>query len=283
MEHVSSGPSGRSPFGPVAPLPDGTARDGALRDPNPRFGYPVNRREQLSRWLDAAYRGRWLVLASLLLVALPTAFYAAGLPDQYHANTVLLVETGAGADLSDVLPEGAAESLGGGQGRQIENEILVLRQSDALTERTAAKLIQHGDAARALPMLQTADGSAPSVADVAGRLRGALAIAPEGRDLDAVRITATSTSPREAALVANLYAEAYLGRAREGSRASVNATRTFLESQVDSLSGELAAREEAVRAYMTREGAVRLDAEADRLVTQIAALEAQRDDARIAG
>lgn len=51
----------------------------------------------------------------------------------------------------------------------------------------------------------------------------------------------------------NLYAQAYLDRTRASSRASMSATRDFLTSQVDSLGGELTAREEAVRAYMTRE------------------------------
>ncbi|HEX8384631.1 MAG TPA: polysaccharide biosynthesis tyrosine autokinase [Rubricoccaceae bacterium] len=283
MEYVSSGTPGPRPFGPDGGPPDGTPRDGGLRDPNPRFGYPVDRGAQLREWVDVAYRGRWIILAALVAVVVPTVLYALSLPDQYRADTVLLVQTGEGSGLSDVLPEGAADALGGGQGRQIENEILVLRQSDALAAQTAAELLRRREAAGRLPILQTADGSAPSVDVVAARLRRALAITPEGRDVDAVRVSATSTSPVEAALVADLYAGAYLLRTRQGSRASVNATRTFLEGQVDSLGGELAAREEAVRAYMTREGAVRLDEEADRLVTQIAALEAQRDEARIAG
>jgi capsular exopolysaccharide synthesis family protein len=289
MEHVSYGPPGRRPGGFDAPVPDGTPRDGALRDPNPSFGYPypLDRGAQLREWVDVAYRGRYVILGVLLLVAVPAALYALSLPNQYRADTVLLVQTGQNTGLSDVLPSGAAAALGAGDGPQIENEVLVLRQSDVLPQQAAVELLRSreatgGPGAARLPILETPDGSAPTAATVAARLRKAISVAPEGRDLDAVRISATSTVPEEAALIANLYAEAYLRRTREGSRASVNATRTFLEGQVDSLGGELAAREEAVRAYMTREGAVRLDEEADRLVTQIAALEAQRDEARIA-
>ena len=290
MEHVPHGPAGRQPFGldnttrsGGAPVPDGSIREGSLRDPNPHYGYPLDRGAQIREWLDVAYRGRWIILATVVAVLVPTVLYALSLPNLYRADTVLMVQTGAGNGLSDVLPAGAAEALGGGQGRQVENEVLVLRQSDVLAERTATDLVTTYAADPAFPILQTEDGSPPSVAAVAERLRGALVIAPEGRDLDAIRVSATSTSPDEAALLANRYAAAYLVRTREGSRASVNATRTFLEGQVDSLRGELATREDAVRAYMTREGAVRLDEEADRLVTQIAALQAQRDDARIAG
>ena len=287
MEHISSG---RLPSAADAPglLPDGTRRPGGLSDPNPRYGYPryaatFDRSAQIREWLDIAYRGKWVILAATLAVAIPSALYAYSLPDQYSADSVLLVQTDNSSDLSDILPSGSSQSFGGGGGPQVENEVLVLRQSDALVRSTAARLLGEQDPGAAFPMLTGADGAEADVMTVAGRLRGSLGIAPEGRDLDAIRITATSTSPEEAATVANLYAAQYLLRARNGSRASVCATRTFLEGQVDSLQGELLTREDAVRAYMTREGAVRLDEEADRLVTQIAALEAKRDEARIAG
>ena len=276
MEHV---PSGRS-FPPRPPAPvEEAAREGALRDPNPRFGYPVSRGAQIREWMDIAHRGRWIILGTLVAVLVPTLWYASQLPDRYRAETVLLVQMEE-SSLSDVLPASSAAALGGGKARQVENEILVLRQSDLLAEQTATALVAQGGQ---LPMLRNGDGSAAPVDVVAARLRGALAIAPEGRDLDAIRISASSTSPAEAALVANLYAEQYIARTRTGSRASIAATRTFLEAQVDSLAGELIGREDAVRAYMTREGAVRLDAEADRLVEQIASLEASRDASRIAG
>ena len=270
MEHA--------PLNRPAAAPDGTG----LRDPNPHYGYPIDRGAQAREWIDIAYRGRWIILATLLAVAVPTTYHALSLPDQYAADTTLLVQTDEGG-LADVLPGGAADAFGSKGGRQIDNEVLVLRQSDALAEQTAARLVAEYGGRDDLPIL-AADGEAPPpVPVVAARLRGALGVAPEGGDLDAIRITATSTSPEEAALLANLYANQYLLRARDGSRASINASRTFLETQVDSLAGELAQREDAVREYMTREGAVRLDAEADRIVNQIASLQAAQDEARIAG
>lgn len=255
----------------------------ALRDPNPHFGYPVDRGAQVREWLDVLARGRWLVLGALLAVAVPAALYAWSLPDRYRAATVVMVQTESAGSIADILPT----SGGGltGQRRQIENEVLQLRQSDLLTERTAQALLDRarGSETGPLTILEPhADGTPATVATVAARLRSQyLSVTAAGRDLDAINVTATSTDPAEAALLANLYAQAYLDRTREGSRASVTASRAFLEAQVDSLAGELAAREEAVRQYMTREGAVRLDAEADRLVSQIASLQAERDAARV--
>ncbi len=285
MEHVPAGFPDRRPAGasPPPPLPPPDVFGGGLRDPNPRYGYPVDRGAQIREWLDVAYRGRWIILATLVAVLVPTIWYALSLPNVYRADTTLLVETGSSNELANVLPSAAAEALGGGgKGRQIENEVLRLRQSDALFDQTAAQLLEE-HAGDGFPILADDAGGAAPASVVSRRLRDAIAVAPEGRDLDAIRISTTSTVPAEAAMVTNAYAEQYILRARNGSRASVSATRTFLEAQVDSLGSELVTREEAVRAYMTREGAVRLDDEADRLVTQIAALEAQRDEARIAG
>lgn len=247
-------------------------------------GYPPDRSAQIREWLDVLYRGRWLLLASLAVATAAAVVYALSLPNQYRASTLILVETDPSADLSSVLPESASDAFGG-QDRALENELFVLRESDLLAEQTAARLLEMAatPAGRQLTILHDDDGQPLPASAVAARLPFYLAIAPGGREVDAISITATSTVPDEAALIANLYAEAYLNRTRESSRASMTATRDFLSSQVDSLGGELSAREEAVRAYMTREGAVRLDESADRLVTQLADLQAQRDEARISG
>ena len=284
MEHIPSGSSDRSAFGSanLVPVPE-SGTTGSLRDPNPHFGYPVDRGAQLREWLNVVYRGRWIIAGTLVAVLVPTLWYATHLPNRYRAETVLLVETGDSSELANVLPTAAAEALGGGKGRQIENEVLRLRRSDVLFDGTAAQLLAETDAGPAFPLLQGEGGAPADAASVSQRLRLAIAVAPEGRDLDAIRISVASTSPEEAQTVANAYAQQYIGRARNGSRASVRATRTFLETQVDSLATELVAREEAVRAYMTREGAMRLDDEASRIVEQIASLEAARDDATIAG
>lgn len=268
-----------SPPTPLAPHPEGIAT------PAYHSGYPLDRGAQLREWLDVMYRGRWFLLGSLVLVTALAIAYAMWLPNQYRASTLVLVETQPGTDLSSVLPSDASRALAGPD-RALENELFVLRQSDDLREQTAARLaaLAGTPSGETLTILRDPDDEARTLAvqEIAARLPAYLSFATGGTGVDAVSITATSTEPAEAALIANLYAEAFLSRTRESSRASLAATRDFLTGQVDSLAGELTSREEAVRAYMTREGAVRLDAAADRLVAQLADLQAQRDEARIA-
>lgn len=246
-------------------------------------GSPLERGQQIREWLDVAYRGRWYLSACLVLATSVAVAYALWLPNQYRASALVLVETNSNTDLTSVLPDGASRAFAGPD-RALENELFVLRESDLLRARTAERLISltNTPLGDRLTILHDIDNRILPLSVVRQRLPYYLTFSMGGRDVDAISITATSTVPAEAALIANLYAEAYLGRTRESSRATMTATRDFLTGQVDSLSGELSAREEAVRAYMTREGAVRLDAAADRLVSQLAELQAQRDEARIA-
>ena len=111
--------------------------------------------------------------------------------------------------------------------------------------------------------------------------QNAISVAVQGREVDAIRITGTSNAPAEAALVANLFAEAYVERTTEASRASLTATREFLEEQVEVNAEDLREREQMVEAFMVREGAIDLGEEASGLVEQLSELQASRDEADI--
>ena len=275
-------PDGRSerPFGPDAPFPQEPAYD---------FGGNAGNGEEtltLHDLLDVALRGRWIILASLLLVASAVAVYTYRLPDLYEAYSLLFVKTDPGTELAEVLPSSAI--VGSGQRRAVGNEMLILRQSHAIAERTAGRLFELGQTPEGEPLTvlkpEEESDAPPTTRTVADRIqRLYLTVGLEDENLDLLRITATSMVPGEAALIANLYAEAYLERTRETSRASVTASRVFLEEQVDSVATELTGREEAVRSFMSREGAIQLDDEANHLVGQLSALQAQHDEARISG
>src|SRR5690606_19498592 len=87
--------------------------------------------------------------------------------------------------------------------------------------------------------------------------------------------------PREAARMANLYAELYRERGRESSRASVTNARSFLEGQVEERRSGLADAEAALEAFMTRGGAVNLALEGQQVVSQTASLAAALDTALV--
>src|SRR5690606_32272994 len=234
---------------------------------------------QLRELVDIVLRGKWIILATLLAVAAPVTAYTLLQPSVYRASSLLLVSKDGGG-LANVLPSGRGGVLFQEQ-PNLSNELLVLRQSEALADSVARVLMGY----RRIPgtdltptILLTEGGGEAPVELVSARLQSRYVSASlEGDDVDAIRVTAVSTIPAEAALIANVYAEAFVHMTREQSRASVNATRTFLESQVERQASRLEDLDDAVRDYMTREGAVDLDVASQRVVAQLGELEGQRD------
>ena len=242
---------------------------------------PTSLGNQIREWIDILARGRWMILAAVLAIGIPVAIYAFLAPDVYEASTKLFVETGSSEALGAVLPGSDGDILGADRG--VENELYILQNAELLAEKTAEGLLDRADAAAgpAMTILRPdASGALPSVKAVAARVGTYLEVSQDG-GANGIRVSAKSRVPEEAALIANLYAQAYVDRTQNSSRASVTASREFLESQSDSVAVQLAEREEATRTYMNREGAVRLDEEAASLVSQLAALEAERDQARV--
>ena len=263
-------------FQATPPQPGGPPSEYAYgRIPRP----PSDLASQLREWADIVARGRWIILASVLAVTVPVALYVVRAPDVYQATVKLYVELDPADDLGEVLSSGPRRF---GTRRMIQDELYILQNAEDLREATAQALIERGEGpgGERLPVLGP-NGTAPLEA-VAGRVAGRVRVRQDGNGARGVRVQATSGVPAEAALIADLYAQAYVDRTQSSSRASVTASRAFLEAQADSVQTELADREEAARTYMDREGAVRLDEEASNLVSQLAALEAERDQARVA-
>lgn len=235
-------------------------------------------------FLDILLRGRYTIILVTVAVFALVAAITFAIPAQYRTHALVLIESDQGLSFGDLLP-----SIGGGgmraSGGAVQNELHILRQSLRIGETTADRLM----AMRTVPgtdeeltILEPERGRPATRRVVIDRLQeDYLRIRPADRESDVIRIEAISTIPEEAELIVNLYAQAYLDRSQETSRATVAASRAFLETQVDSLAGELTVREEAVRQYMNREGAVRLDEEAAFIVEQVARLQAMQDEARI--
>ncbi|HLA63517.1 MAG TPA: Wzz/FepE/Etk N-terminal domain-containing protein, partial [Rhodothermales bacterium] len=233
--------------------------------------------------LDVLLRGRWVVAAVLAVVLGLTALYTFTRSPRYSATSYLLVhkeDTG----LSSVLPSDAAALFR--PERSLGNELFVLRRSSALARTVAERLI----AQRRVPgtnepfsILRVDEGETLAPALVVERLREHyVTVALEGDKVDALRVTATSEVPGEAAFIANVYAEAFVNLTRESSRAGYNASRRFLEEQVAEQDTVLAHADGALRGYMTTQNAVDPRAEAAELLRQLGTLRSERDAADVA-
>ena len=250
---------------------------------DPFYAPPANGTD-LRDLYDIVLRGKWLLLICVVAAIVPTALWSLAQPSLYSSYSVILV------DKEDDNLGGALSAQGPAayfsQERNLENELLVIRESLPLAESVARALLASPTipgTTRTPGVLAVPEGGRPlSVRDVALRLQGGyISVVQEGPEVDAVRLSGVSTDPAEAAHLANVYASAFTALTRDQSRESMSASRTFLEGQVEEKGAELAGYDEDVRDFMNREGAVALDQETSQLVSQIAELQADRDAAGV--
>ena len=232
---------------------------------------------------DILLRGKWIILGCLLAVTLPAALWTLQKPSLYNAYSIVLVDK-KDEGMAGILPSQGQLSFLSSE-RNLENELLVIRQSLPLAEAAAESLYAYSrapGATRPLTILQPTDEvPQPTVRDIVFRIPSYISAVQEGKDVDAIRIVGVSVDPAEAALLANVYADAFVALTRDQSRLGVMASREFLQDQVVEKGGELAQLDQDVRRFMDREGAVALDQETSQLVTQLATLEGERDAAEI--
>jgi len=106
-------------------------------------------------------------------------------------------------------------------------------------------------------------------------------LAGQYESADAISITVKGVSPSEAALISNLYAQAYIDYNERKSKESARSTRKFLEQQADKFRAQVDRAEQELESFMREENAVALDQETSRIVDQIAKMQARRDELRI--
>lgn len=230
----------------------------------------------LRELIDLLLRGKWIILATAALLVVPTVIYNALQPSIYQSTSTLLIQKDQ-ASLQGVLP-------GANQFYQsyddLANEILILRQSMPLAERTAEMLLQlrraPGTSVPLSILAPNSDGSDPTVQQVAFRLQGGYISASvvEGGGT-AVRVAATSTDPAEAEVIANVYADAFVALTLGQSQSGITQSREFLEERLQDQGEELRRRDAALQSFVESEGAVALEQETNQAVTQAGQLDGE--------
>ncbi len=98
---------------------------------------------------------------------------------------------------------------------------------------------------------------------------------------DIIDISAESPSPKEAAIIANAYADKYRELNLEENRNQLTTIRKFLEKQSHEKLVELNNAENALANFKEKGGIVALDAQSSALISQLSQLDAQRDATKI--
>jgi capsular exopolysaccharide synthesis family protein len=239
---------------------------------------PVHPERTIQEYLAIISRGKWIALSCLAGCLLAAFLYSELATPVYKATSTVLIDQRATS--SPLTTEGTTR----GNFQNVRNELEVLR-SRSIADTVARRLleIRYADTTThtLLPaLLMTEGATAPNqivtLGEVIGRLYGMVDFEPL-RETDVIKITAQSGSPEEAALVANLYAQAYYDRNIFNSRAHSRALREFLEAQMRDKRGTLDETEQAMQQYMETQGIVSLDDESRKTIEQLSQLEANRD------
>lgn len=101
------------------------------------------------------------------------------------------------------------------------------------------------------------------------------------RGLDIVTIKAESPSPKEAALIANCYAEAYTDYTLKSNKGHLTLNREFLENQVKEKYDSLIETEAKMTNFLRTENIAELDAQSSALINTLSNVEGQYNNAQI--
>ena len=155
----------------------------------------------------------------------------------------------------------------------IKSRTIALRVADALMDWETVPGTDEQ-----LSALQAAPGDpVPTQLDVAQRLlSNFITVRPVNPDVDLIEIRSKSTVPREAALVADMYADEFYNYNRTQSRRRAAAGVDFLEDQAQRFDSVLTTAESNILSYSQEQGVVDPQFEAEALLDQVMELEAER-------
>ncbi len=241
-------------------------------------------REQITAFLDLVVRRKYTFLAFLIATLVAVSIYTIMTEPTYESRAWVTVDLEQ-PSTSIPPPGGYADEIPFvRKKRSIEGEILLLKISNPIAEKVAARLLEMESppgSDEPLGILLDDEGERLKVTALTTRVGNSVEFEPEGKGANIIRITAYRPDAYEAALIANMYAEEYTKLTQDANRAHLSASRRFLEEQEESWRETLYEAEEAVQTSGVHEGGGALDQKGSFLVEQVAQLEAQRDQLNI--
>jgi tyrosine-protein kinase Etk/Wzc len=222
------------------------------------------------------------VIISLLIFVLGIA-YALYVPIIYKSTVTLKLTK----QQDNILQSSATNTNTNESDRFIANEIEIIQNFDT-REKVAKVLIDTLENSKdknifSLLILKGnekgLDGH-KSVNSIAALLKEAVKVEQQP-GMDIVDISAESPSAKEAALIANIYADKYKELNLEQNRNQLTLVRKFLGKQAREKLAELNNADSSLANFKQKGRIVSLDAQSSALVSQLSQLDAQRDAAKI--
>lgn len=224
-----------------------------------------------------------IVLISLTSLII-SVIYSVNAKNIYKSTTVIKLSKPKGSILeSPLMPEFSDF----GSDRFIANEIEILK-SYSLRERVANALIDSFNNAKdkskyaVITTIENEETKVPVLKSQYAIIKAMSTVAiDQKRGLDIVEISVESPSPYEAALIANIYADAYRSLNLYYNRQQMINVKDFLESQRREKLNDLNNSENQLKLYQEKGGIVALPEQARALIDQLTDFESQRNASKI--
>ena len=221
-----------------------------------------------------------------IIIVIAATIYAITARDIYTATTDIKITSPRGSILTSPLIPNSG-NLGFGSDFLIANEIQTIKFNYSIREQVANAII---DSARAdtpsdFPLIAdnenpTSKGKLKDIDDIVDILDKNVEV-EQIANLDFISISFESPSPKEAAAIANSYAEAYKKFNLMVNRNELTSVRKTLEEQRKEKLSNLITAENNIKAYQLKGGVIQLDEQAKLLIDKLSDYEAQRNAAQI--
>ncbi len=267
---------------------------------------------QVQEYLRVAYEGRKYIIAIFIVVVTGTWLFTYQQEDEYEARASVRIKKAADILGNQSFKGLVDQDLGLSAERLIANEIRIIK-SEQVAFNIARKLLdvqqQQNIPVDSLPIIKAKNRTSTmrklarsihveglfvalgfmdldtssaitSANQIASRVMKQI-VAEQVRNVDFILIVSSSTSPREAALIANLCVDAYQDRNLSAVRQNITKAKDYLEEQLLAKKDSLAQAEGELRNFQQTSGVVSLDEESKNLIATMTTFEAQREQTRI--
>lgn len=225
-------------------------------------------------YLRIVYRGRWIILASFLLVLLITAYFTFSSKPVYEATAKIMIESQGSMEraLFDVNYLGNQTTLITNQVEILKSRMLaenVVHFLEAVPYRDSLEIFQPND-----------DGNYMSFRSQVEWIMSNLEVNPK-KDTDLIETKFSAGTPFEAAQICNVIVETFRESNRSFSRTEFKELRQFLEKQLEKKGEELKKSEEALKEYREKKKLVSLDDRTKELISRYAESQSELEAASV--
>lgn len=225
---------------------------------------------------DALKRGKWIILSSFLVFTVSSSIFYYLKPDVFSSTVKLLKETTQSTVnlFANDFSSSNIRSLGN------ELEIIKTRQFAERVQEVMIDSLNHNPALAKYELFKALTPENNKRRSIIGSLLNNRNAVTQ-RLVDVILISFNASSPQEAAIIANIFATAYIDLRVADSRTSQHAVKQFIKSQLDQRSLELKLAEDNLQHYMVETKVVTPTVESQEAVKKITETESKINESKV--